>query len=123
MELSWANDALGNPNSAATIPNILMDLVEISSFWDRLRNVIQIHQSKYEFYKYTGKVQTDAMRKYLSPDMPDVREIERIVSLTFFNSFYSYNGVKSKTAAAIDIAGIHIEESEIELTSVCFIFN
>lgn len=118
MELTWANDALGNPNSAAFVPNLLLNLIEVSSFWDRLWNVVQIHQSNYQFYSSTGKKQTEAMRKYLDPNMPDIRQVERTIALTFINAFYSFNGVKSKTPAAIDIGGIHIEQDDNKLSPV-----
>ncbi|XP_043467677.1 UDP-glucosyltransferase 2-like [Leptopilina heterotoma] len=118
MELTWANDALGNPNSAAFVPNLLLSrIIEVSTFWDRLWNVVQIHQSNYQFYTSTGKNQTEAMRKYLDPNIPDIRQVERTVALTFINSFYSFNGVKSKTAAAIDIGGIHVEQDQNKLPS------
>lgn len=118
MELPWYNEALGNPNALAFVANAYNDLSEITTFWRRLRNVIRMHQTKYEFYQYTGKAQTEAMRRYLHPNTPDVRELEKTVALSFINSFYTYNGVKSKTPAAIDIAGIHIEQDDKQLSPV-----
>ncbi|XP_043468543.1 UDP-glucosyltransferase 2-like [Leptopilina heterotoma] len=117
MELPWVNDALGNPNSPAFVPNVLLNLIEVSTFWDRFWNALQIHQSNYEFYTSIGKYQNEAMRKYLDPNMPDIREVERSVALTFINSFYSYKGIKSKTPAAIDIGGIHVEQDQNKLPS------
>ncbi|XP_043467689.1 UDP-glucosyltransferase 2-like [Leptopilina heterotoma] len=117
MEVSWFNDMLGNPNSAATIPNLMSNLTGISTFWNRLENTIQMHKTRHMFYKYSGDAQTKAMRKYLDPNMPDIRQVERDTALTFFNSFYTLHGIKSRTAAVIQIGGIHFENFETELPS------
>lgn len=120
MEVSWFNDMLGNPNSAATIPNFMSNLTGISTFWNRLENTIQTHRTRQMFYKYSEDAQTKAMRKYLDPNIPDIRHVERNTALTFFNTFYSLHGIKSKTVAVVQIGGIHFENSATELTSVSF---
>ena len=118
LEFSWVNEATGNLDSAAFAPNLLIDQAEISTFWDRLKNTIMIHRSKYEYYIYTGEAQTEAMRKYLSSEIPHVREIERNVALTFVNSFHSLYGIRIRSPALIDIAGIHLEDSDTEISQV-----
>lgn len=116
LEFSWVN--AGNLDSAASAPNVLIDKAEISTFWDRLQNTIMIHRSKFEYYIYTGKAQTEAMRKYLSPEMPHVREIERNVALTFVNSYHSLHGIRIRSPSLIDIAGIHLEHNDMEMPQV-----
>ncbi|XP_033226876.1 UDP-glucuronosyltransferase 2B20-like [Belonocnema kinseyi] len=114
LEFSWLD--AGNLDSAAFAPNVLMHKAEICSFWDRLQNTIMIHRSKYEYYIYTGEVQTEAMRKYLSPGIPHVREVERNVALTFVNSYHSLHGIRIRSPSLIDIAGIHLEHGHTEMS-------
>ena len=124
LEFSWASDAVGNPDSTAFAPNVMMDSAEVSTFWERLENTIITNLSKYRFYYYTEKSQTQAMRKYLRPDMPNIREVERNVALTFVNSFHSLFGIRIRSPALIDIAGIHVEDTVVATSPVrSFISN
>ncbi|XP_043467651.1 uncharacterized protein LOC122501928 [Leptopilina heterotoma] len=116
LEYSWIPSAIGNPDSTAFAPDVLMDSAEIKSFWERLKNTFVTQFSRYQFYMYTESYQTNAMRKYLSPDIPDIRQVERSVALTFVNSFYTLFGIRTRTPAIVDIAGVHIEENDEKLS-------
>ena len=120
MEFPWATAAIGNPASTAFAANVFMDSALILTFWDRLKNTIIFHVSKFRFYMYTEKVQTEAMRKYLSPDIPNIREVERSVALMFANNYHSLFGVRPVTPAVVGIAGIHVEENDDQFTPVSF---
>ncbi|XP_033219246.1 UDP-glucuronosyltransferase 2B31-like isoform X1 [Belonocnema kinseyi] len=116
LEFPWAVRAIGNPASTAFVQNVFMDSVFISTFWDRLKNTIIFHIANYRFYMYAEKVQTEAMRKYLSPDIPDLREVEKNVALMLTNNYHSLFGIRPVTPAVVDIAGIHAEENEDRFT-------
>ncbi|XP_051166045.1 UDP-glucosyltransferase 2-like isoform X2 [Leptopilina boulardi] len=116
LEYSWISPGVGNPDSTAFAPNVLMDSAEISTFWERLKNTLVTQFSRNQFYRYTYSVQTNVMRKYLSSEIPDIREIERTVALTFVNSFYTLFGIRIRTPALVDIAGVHIEENDEKLS-------
>ena len=118
LEYPWISDAIRNPDSTAFARNVLADLDQVSTFWDRLKNTIVTEFSKYQFYFFTEEAQTKAMRKYLSPDMPSIREVERSVSLTLVNSFHSLFGVRIRSPSLVDIAGIHIEDNDDKLSPV-----
>ncbi|XP_033219248.1 UDP-glucuronosyltransferase 2C1-like [Belonocnema kinseyi] len=115
LEYSWISDAVRNPDSTAFAPNVLLDS-DISTFWDRLKNTIVTELSKFRFYIYTKEAQTKAMRKYLRPNMPNIREVERSVALTLVNSFHSIFGIRIRSPGFIDIAGIHIEDNDDKLS-------
>ena len=120
LEYSWISDAVRNPESTAFAPNVLMDSAFISTFWDRLQNTIVTELSKFRFYYYTEEAQTKAMRKYLSPEMPNIREVERNVALTLVNSFHSLFGIRIRSPSFVDIAGVHIEDNDDKFSPVCF---
>ena len=118
LEYSWISGPVRNPDSTAFAPNVLMDSAEISTFRERLKNTVVTHFSRYKFFTMTEKLQSAAMRKYLSPDIPSIREVEESVALTFVNSHYSLSGIRPRTSSFVDIAGIHIENSDENLSPV-----
>ena len=61
-----------------------------------------------------------AMRKYLNPNIPDIRTVEKSVALTLVNSDHVMFGVKPLTPGLVQIAGIHIEENKSSLSPVIF---
>lgn len=70
---------------------------------------------------YTETFQTEAMRKYLSPNIPNLREVEKNVALMLTNNYHSLFGIRPVTPAVIDIAGIHAEENQDKFTPVSFL--
>lgn len=109
---------MGNPSSTAFATNVFMDKAFVTTFFDRLKSTFIHHHTKYRFNKLTDKIQTEAMRKYLSPDMPNVREVERSVALMFTNYHHTLYGPKPFTSAVIPIGGIHAEQNDDQFTPV-----
>lgn len=114
----WIEDEVGSPTSTATHPHILSSLLEINSFWSRLRNTIENLVIKYKFYYYTDDEQTEIMRKYISADLPRVRELPKGSILTLINTHYSFNGVKPTTQSLIEVGGLHISQDDTAFTPV-----
>ena len=118
FEFPWAGEAIGNPPSTAFASNIILSKPQISTFWDRVQNTWTYHISNYRFFWYTDEPQTEIMRKYLSPDIPRIREIEKSQALMFVNSYHSLFGVRPTTPACIEIAGIQVEGNVAKFTPV-----
>ncbi|XP_033229037.1 UDP-glucuronosyltransferase-like [Belonocnema kinseyi] len=116
IELPWTGDGVGSPTASAIYADASLDRYTALTFWERLKNTVHSHINKYRYFIYTEKAQTEAMRKYLSPDIPSIREIERNVALTFVNSYHHPFGMKPSTPGLIEIGGIHIEENDSKLT-------
>ncbi|XP_033229035.1 UDP-glucuronosyltransferase 2B15-like [Belonocnema kinseyi] len=116
LESPWTGDGVGSPTATAYYTDAFTARYRVSTFWERLENTLHSHINKYRYFTYTEKAQTEAMRKYLSPDIPSVREIERTVALTFVNSYYNPFGIKPSTPGLIEIGGIHIEDDDSKLT-------
>lgn len=118
LEFPWISRQIGNPLSTAYFSTLFMMKAEVKTFWDRLHNTVQTHVALHRFFSRTEDPHTEAMRKFLSPDMPTIREIEREVSLSIVNSHFTLQGVRPNIPAIIEVAGIHIEEDNSTLTMV-----
>ncbi|XP_051159343.1 UDP-glucosyltransferase 2-like [Leptopilina boulardi] len=115
-EFLWFDEILGNPMSNAYAVNIRTKDFRIVTFWDRVKNHFWAHFNNYRFFKYTEENQTIAMRKYLSPNVPNIREIEKKTALLLVNAYQSFFGIRPLTPAVVQISGIQIELSETKLT-------
>ena len=112
-EYPWIASFIGNDDNLAYVPNLLSKSFDKTRFMDRLNNFLTYHWTVYQFQSKTEKSQTDLMRKYLSPDIPNLRDVERSVALTFFNRHSVIYGIKPLIPSLVDLSGIHIEEKEL----------
>ncbi|XP_043463748.1 UDP-glucosyltransferase 2-like isoform X2 [Leptopilina heterotoma] len=117
MEFPWTFNSIRNPDSTAFIANVFFGSSTIETFFDRLRNTMTVHLGRNRFYGMADKTQTELMRKYLSPDIPNIREVEKNVALMFTNCHYTFFGVRPLSPAIISIAGLHVEQNTDELSS------
>lgn len=115
--LPWANNIVANPDNTAYIPNSFLDNPRMINFWHRLENTLSNVQSILTFNYYSA-VQDDIMKKSIGPHVPNLREVERNVSLILANSHYSINGVRPFTAAVVEVGGLHIDERKTKLSEV-----
>ena len=110
----WANEYIANPENLAYQPNNLLSFVEDMNFWQRLYNVLHTSYNKWIF-RYASNVQTEIIRKYISPDLPDIRELEKKISMILVNSHMSLNGIKSTIPALVEVGGLHVQEEGVAL--------
>ncbi|XP_014236385.2 UDP-glucuronosyltransferase 2C1 [Trichogramma pretiosum] len=110
IEFPWISDFIGNDDNLAYVPSCSSTYFDKTKFWDRLMNFLHYHSQKYRFQSKTEKIQTELMRKYLSPDMPNVREIEKDVALTFVNRHPVIFGVKPLVPSLVELSALHIEK-------------
>ena len=118
IEYPWVSYFIGNDDNLAYVPNAFHVGVGELSFWERVNNVVSNYKACDQFHKVTGDSQTASMRKYLRPDIPHIREVEKNVALTLVNSNPILFGVKPITPALVQIAGLHVEENDETLTPV-----
>lgn len=114
----WVDDYVANPSNLAVTPNAMIDVKTPMSFKDRLYNFYSDLKNEYLFNSLSYEEQTNAMRKYLSPDMPDIRQIEKSVALGLINSYHSFNGIRPNTAAFVEVGGLHVEIDDTKLPEV-----
>lgn len=108
---------MGNPGSYAFFSGAHNENAVISTIWDRLWNLLTDFKELQRFRYYTSD-QTEIMRRYLRRDLPDVRELESRVSLALINGHHSFHGIRPITPAMVEVAGLHVEFDESELTPV-----
>lgn len=114
----WAMNAMAIPFSTAFYPSTVMDVGSLETFSDRLKNTLIKFIALTLFSWYTDKPQTEAMRKYLSPQMPSIREVEKEISLLITNNFHSLYGIHPITPNLIEVGGLHIGQNEEKLSPV-----
>ncbi|XP_032669493.1 UDP-glucuronosyltransferase 2C1-like [Odontomachus brunneus] len=115
QEYAFMNEVVGNPTSSSFFPCILVEYPVLSNFWQRLTNTVQ-NFIQPRLFNYYSSPQTDDMRKYLRKDMPDIREVEKDIALLFVNSHYVIHGIRPVTPAFVEIAGLHVEMDQSQLT-------
>lgn len=121
VEYPWINDLIGNCDNLAIVPSVFTKVkLKKMGFWERVENVLVHYDSVRRFYAMTDESQTESMRKYLSPDMPNIREIEKSIALLLVNSHPTLFGVKPISPVVIPVAGLHVEENDAEFTPVSF---
>ncbi|XP_053982305.1 UDP-glycosyltransferase UGT5-like isoform X2 [Hylaeus volcanicus] len=110
----WSNDIIANPENLAYVPNNLLDYSSHMNFWERTHNFVHTLYNKWNF-NYITQEQNEIIRKYLGPGIPDIRELERSVSMILANSHISMNGIRAMTPALIEVGGLHVQEEGVEL--------
>ena len=117
LELPWISHNIGNPLSTAFYPTLRIKKSEIKNFWDRVKNTLKAKLDIYKFFALTEN-QSKFIKTYLGPNIPTVREVEKMVALSLVNTHYSIQGVRPTTPAFVEVAGLHIEEDESNFTKV-----
>ncbi|XP_018055638.1 PREDICTED: UDP-glucuronosyltransferase 2B19-like isoform X1 [Atta colombica] len=106
----WLYDMIAQPESLAFVPNNVINLAEPMNFWQRLYNVVHTFYDKWYFNYLTTQEQDRIIRKHFGPNIPSVRELEKKMSLVLINSHIALNGIQPRTAAAVDVGGIHVQD-------------
>uniref|UniRef100_A0ABD2WSR0 UDP-glucuronosyltransferase n=1 Tax=Trichogramma kaykai TaxID=54128 RepID=A0ABD2WSR0_9HYME len=112
IEYPWVAHLIGNDDNLAYVPNAYHIGVGRMNWWERLNNVYSHYKALHRFHSLTEESQTESMRKYISPQMPSIREVEREISLVLVNSHPILFGVKPLIPGLVQIAGLHVEESD-----------
>lgn len=81
------------------------------NFWDRLKNTVESLCLVLKM-NTISKIQTDMMRKYISPDIPDIEEIRRSYDLMLINTHFSVSGARPLVNRYVEVAGIHVEMND-----------
>ncbi|XP_016911984.2 UDP-glucosyltransferase 2-like [Apis cerana] len=107
----WSYDYIACPHNLAYVPHNLLFYTQNMNFWQRMYNFLDNLYLIWTFNKVTVK-QTEIMRKYVKPDAPDIRDVERNMSIILVNSHISTNGIKNLNPALIEVGGLHVHDDE-----------
>ncbi|XP_014204618.1 2-hydroxyacylsphingosine 1-beta-galactosyltransferase [Copidosoma floridanum] len=111
IEFPWMSYFIGNDDNLAYAANIYTNKYDANNFWDRMKNMYKHYNNLYKFHSLTDEPQTTAMRKYLDPNMPSIRDIERSIALTIINRHPAIHGPKPVVSSMIEVSGLHIEDN------------
>ncbi|XP_015113327.1 UDP-glucuronosyltransferase 2B15 isoform X2 [Diachasma alloeum] len=111
----WLEISLGQPQFTAFVPSRNTNYQYPMSFFVRVLNTIRSHYDYMRFNYYTEAVQNAKMRKYIDPDIPPLRELEKNVALALVNTWHSLNGIQPLTPGIIEVAGLHMEANYVPL--------
>lgn len=121
----WSYDYIACPHNLAYVPHNLLFYTQNMNFWQRMYNFLDNLYLIWTFNKVTVK-QTEIMRKYVKPDAPDIRDVERNMSIILVNSHISTNGIKNLNPALIEVGGLHVHDDETILlppVSISFLLS
>ncbi|XP_043682849.1 UDP-glucosyltransferase 2-like isoform X1 [Vespula pensylvanica] len=110
----WHNHLIGNPENLAILPNNLLNFINQMNFWQRTYNVLNTIFNKKYFNHLTG-YQDEQIKKYVGPNLPSVRELEKSISLILVNSYFPLNGIRPITQAHIEVGGLHVQDDNSKL--------
>ncbi|XP_058804709.1 uncharacterized protein LOC131671920 [Phymastichus coffea] len=117
IEYPWISSFIGNDDNLAYVVTSSLSIFEKMTFWERLYNFYLHKKEEFTFQSLTEQSQTEAMRKYISPDIPNIREVEKSVALTLINSHPVIFGVKPIIPSLVQVGGLHIGQEKLELSS------
>ncbi|XP_076244173.1 UDP-glucosyltransferase 2-like isoform X2 [Calliopsis andreniformis] len=109
------NEIIGNSQNYPSYSALFEPETTVNTFFNRLNNFWSTYLTIQQFYYYTS-FQTEIVRKHLDQNLPDIRELEKKVSLIFMNGHFSLTGVKPIIPGIVELGGLHIESDEAKLT-------
>ncbi|XP_011499547.1 PREDICTED: UDP-glucuronosyltransferase 2A1-like [Ceratosolen solmsi marchali] len=115
IEYPWINHYIGNMDNLAIVSYSFLTDFDKLKFWDRLKNVFFYHYDLYIFHTMTEKIQTELMRKFLNPNIPNIREVEKSAALILVNRHPVIYNAKPVTSSLIEVSGLHIKKNNTKL--------
>ncbi|XP_001600831.2 UDP-glucuronosyltransferase 2C1-like [Nasonia vitripennis] len=112
IEYPWISSFIGNDDNPAYVPNVYHIGTGKMNFLGRLKTMVTNYAAISLFHYLTGESQTESMRKYLSPDISHIRDVEKSIALTLVNNNPVLSGVKPITPSLVQIAGLHVEGND-----------
>ncbi|XP_035737135.1 UDP-glucuronosyltransferase-like isoform X1 [Vespa mandarinia] len=111
----WHNHIIGNPENLGILPNNLLNFKTPMNFWQRTYNFLHTVFNKI-YFDHLTKYQDEQIRKYVGPNLPSVRQLEKNISMILVNSYFTLNGIRPLTQAHIEVGGLHIQDDGSELS-------
>ncbi|XP_046836138.1 uncharacterized protein LOC124431841 [Vespa crabro] len=111
----WQNQYIGNPENLAILPNNLLNFKAPMNFWQRTYNFLHTFFNKI-YFDHLTKYQDEQIRKYVGPNLPSVRQLEKNISMILVNSYFTVNRIRPLTQAFVEIGGLHIQDDGSKLS-------
>ncbi|XP_046745935.1 UDP-glucosyltransferase 2-like [Diprion similis] len=108
----WTQDPFFESTHPSFIPCLLTTFTNEMRFMERVENLITILYSKFLFYYYDKVVSEPIARRYID-DFPSLSDIYFNTSMVLVNSHWSIHGVRPTNPAIVEVAGLHIDETQV----------
>ncbi|XP_047366103.1 uncharacterized protein LOC124955559 [Vespa velutina] len=111
----WQNQYIGNPENFAIFPNTLLHFKNPMNFLQRTYNFLYIFFNKI-YFDHLTKYQDEQIRKYVGPNLPSVRQLEKNISMILVNSYFTVDRIRPLTQAYVEIGGLHVQDDGSKLS-------
>lgn len=112
INLPWGSDRFGNPDNPSYIPTYFSRFSSEMNFFERLENTITLISAKLLYFYFTYKDTNKIMQSFFGPEVPDVEDLTRNISLSLVNSHYSMSFSRPTVPNFIEVGGLHIKDSK-----------
>lgn len=106
--MPWAVDQLGISNEASYIPGMFTRVPKPMNFFERIRNVAMFWFTTTFYNTWLRWCDHSIAKEAFGPDIPNVREVGRNVSLMLVNTHYTLHGAQLYPPNVIEVGGLHI---------------
>ncbi|XP_046745418.1 UDP-glucosyltransferase 2-like isoform X2 [Diprion similis] len=108
----WSYGPFFGDANPSFIPSQLATFTNEMSFLERVENTITHYYSNFLFHYYDRTVSDPLARQYFD-NLPPLNDLYNNVSLVLVNSHLSIHGVRPGNPAIVEVAGLHIDETQV----------
>ncbi|XP_062548930.1 UDP-glycosyltransferase UGT5-like [Armigeres subalbatus] len=108
--LPWHYSRVGNPINPSYIPSLFMGYSEKMTFTQRVANFISAQTFKAMYSWFNDNAANALLKQRFGNTVPDVKELQKRISMMFVNQHYSLSGPKPLSSTVVEIGGVHIQE-------------
>ncbi|XP_046620210.1 UDP-glucosyltransferase 2-like [Neodiprion virginianus] len=109
---SWGYSPFFGDGNPSFIPSQLGSFTNEMSFLERVENTI-IHFYSIFLFNYYERTVSDPLARQYVEDMPPLTDLYNNMSLMLVNSHPSIHGVRPGSPAIVEVAGLHVDETQV----------
>ncbi|XP_059478833.1 UDP-glycosyltransferase UGT5-like [Neocloeon triangulifer] len=108
----WAHQAMGNPDSWATSPNMFLPYTHKMSFFERMHNVMHSATALLARKYLELPRQDKVVKEIFGGDFPTLANMEKEAALMLINSHPITNSPHANLPNVVEVGGIHIKPAK-----------
>ncbi|GJQ66557.1 hypothetical protein Trydic_g4540 [Trypoxylus dichotomus] len=112
VNLPWTSSLIGLPDNPAYIPNYFAELLPKMDFTERLFNTLAYVITKIGFEIRSNIPSEVIAKKFFGPQLPDLYDLARNISLVLVNSHFSINQPRPAVPNFVEVSGLHISGNQ-----------
>ncbi|KAG7207212.1 hypothetical protein KM043_008890 [Ampulex compressa] len=111
----WLGGPLGVPLNPSYVPSLFSAYNQEMNFWERLKNTFLMNFISFEMNRHTSH-QIKYAKEHFGLDVNSIDDLYKEVSLLLVNSHHSLNGIKPYHPMVVEVAGMHVKETDDPLS-------